>query len=104
MREGLHAVARNDVARGIARGSAGEQREDARAAALLLSGVPYGAERQRRAEGAGSSRDAPEPLRKLQQRLGRPPVFQARDRFVLRSGQRRRDRHAPQLRSGQREH
>src|SRR5207237_299039 len=66
--------------------------------------VPQGAERQRRAERAWPAGQAPEALRKLEQRLGRAAVLERGDRLVLLRRQRRRDRNPPQQRRRQREH
>ena len=81
--EPLRAVARDHRLRRVARAAAGEQREDAGAAALFLVAVPDRAERQRRAERPRPSGDPPEPFGKLEQRLRRAPVLQPGDRVVL---------------------
>src|SRR5262245_55220583 len=45
-----NAFSRNQISRGIARRSTGQQRQDSRSTSLLLVAVPHGANRERRTE------------------------------------------------------
>src|SRR5262245_442571 len=95
-RQSLRPVFRHDRLRGVAGAAAGEEREDARRAALFLVAVPDRAERECRSEGARAPRHPPEALRELQQCFRCAAVFQVGDRVVLLSGQRRHERNAPE--------
>ena len=103
-RQSLRPFFRHDPLCGVAGAAAGEQREDARRAALFLVAVPHRAERERRSEGARPPRYPPEALRELQQRFCRAAVFQVGDRVVLLRGQRGHERNAPERGGRQGEH
>src|ERR1051326_4910532 len=84
-----------DVLKRSRRRTAGQERENAVRAALILVGLPHGTGRRVGAKGGWPTAFAPETPLELQEQLRRAAVAEVRDRVVLRLGEPRLAHGAP---------